>query len=140
MFFNLSRQIKSEVSYSTMKKSHNKRLLALASILPVVVFLAGCASKKPITAHSTGFWDHYVVWNVVRAIEGLSHIFGNNYGWGIVVFTIIIRIIILPLMIFQLRSSRKMARMPSPARNWRLPSRSSIRMPVPIQWLAACRC
>lgn len=108
MFFNLSRQIKSEVSYSTMKKSHNKRLLALASILPVVVFLAGCASKKPITAHSTGFWDHYVVWNVVRAIEGLSHIFGNNYGWGIVVFTIIIRIIILPLMIFQLRSSRKM--------------------------------
>ena len=87
---------------------NKKRMLALAGVLPLLVLLSGCASKQaPITAHSTGFWDHYIVWNVVRAIQGLSHVFGDRYGWGIVIFTIIVRIVILPLMIVQIRSTRK---------------------------------
>ena len=47
------------------------------------------------------------MWNFIRAIQGLSHIFGNSYGWGIVIFTIIVRIIILPLMIYQMKSMRQ---------------------------------
>lgn len=89
-----------------MRFKHKKRLVALLSPLAVVFFLAGC-SKAPVTSHSTGLWDHYVIWNFIRAIEALSDMLGHSYGWGIVAFTIIIRIVILPLMIYQMRSMRK---------------------------------
>lgn len=83
-----------------------KRLAAVISVLGLTLFLSGC-STDPVNAQSTGIWDHYIVWNFIRAIEALSNIFGHNYGWGIVVFTIIVRIVILPLMIYQMRSMRK---------------------------------
>lgn len=87
-----------------MKKG--KKALALFGALSLVLVLSAC-STDPVTSSSTGFWDHYIIWNFVRAIKALSHFFGNSYGWGIVVFTIIVRIIILPLMFYQMKSSRK---------------------------------
>ncbi|WP_282708416.1 membrane protein insertase YidC [Ligilactobacillus sp. Marseille-Q7487] len=83
-----------------------KRFAALLAAVSLMLVLAGC-STAPIDAQSTGFWDHYIVWNFVKAIQALSNIFGHNYGWGIVVFTIIVRIVILPLMIYQMNTSRK---------------------------------
>lgn len=88
-----------------MKKK--KRLLGSAGLFTLVLFLSGC-STKPVTGNSTGFWDHYIIWNFSRAIVWLSNLFGGSYGVGIIVFTIIIRIIILPLMQYQMNSSRKM--------------------------------
>lgn len=93
-----------------MNKSHKKRLLVLMSSLILVFFLTGCSSdilSSPVTENSTGIWDHYVVWNFIRVIEFLSDLLGHSYGWGIVAFTIIVRIIILPLMIYQMKSMRK---------------------------------
>ncbi|WP_334117057.1 YidC/Oxa1 family membrane protein insertase [Ligilactobacillus sp.] len=83
-----------------------KRTGALLGVLSLMLVLSGCGTS-PVDASSTGFWDHYIIWNFIRAIQGLSSIFGHNYGWGIVVFTIIVRIIILPLMIYQMKSMRK---------------------------------
>lgn len=85
-----------------------KRMLGLLGLFTLlVVFLSGC-STKPVTANSTGFWDHYIVWNFSRAIVWLSDLFNGSYGVGIIIFTIIIRVIILPLMQYQMNSSRKM--------------------------------
>lgn len=72
-----------------------------------LVFILSACSNKPITNQSTGIWDGLIVLNFSRAIIWLAHFFGNSYGMGIVLFTIIIRIILLPLMIFQTRSMRK---------------------------------
>lgn len=88
-------------------KRRTKRNVAILGTLSLALFLGGCTSNAPITSHSTGFWDHYIIWNFVRAIQWLSNFFGHNYGWGIVVFTIIVRIIILPLMFYQMKSMRK---------------------------------
>lgn len=85
-----------------------KKLMLVVSGLATVVLLAGCSNQK-ITANSTGFWDHYIVWNFVQVIRWLSNLFGGNYGWGIILITIIIRIIILPLMFYQMKSMRKMS-------------------------------
>lgn len=87
---------------------HSKRNIAMMAIASLTLFLAGC-STAPITKNSTGIWDHWIVYNFSRAIIWLSKLFGNNYGWGIIIFTIIIRIIILPLMIYQTKSSMKTA-------------------------------
>ncbi|MBT9671281.1 membrane protein insertase YidC [Secundilactobacillus kimchicus] len=77
----------------------------MLSIVALAVILTACGNQ-PITEHSTGFWDGVILLNFSRAIIWLAHAFGG-YGMGIIVFTIIVRIIILPLMIFQTRSMRR---------------------------------
>lgn len=87
-----------------MKKQH-KKLASIFSVLGLTVLLAAC-SNKPITSHSTGIWDNYIVYNCSQFIIWLSKIFGG-YGMGIIIFTILIRIIILPLMYYQSKSMVK---------------------------------
>ncbi len=83
-----------------------KKALATLGALSLVLLLSAC-STSPVTSNSTGFWDHYIIWNFVRAIRGLSNIFGGSFGMGIIIFTVIVRVIILPLMFYQMKSSRK---------------------------------
>ncbi|MBZ3777451.1 membrane protein insertase YidC [Lentilactobacillus otakiensis] len=87
-------------------KKRIKKLLVLLSLVSLTVVLSAC-SNAPITNHSTGIWDGWVVLNFSRAIIWLSKFFSDNYGMGIIVFTILVRIVILPLMIYQTRSMRK---------------------------------
>lgn len=78
----------------------------MLGLVGLVLLLSAC-SNKPITSNSTGIWDGLIVLNFSRAIIWLSHLFNGSYGLGIIVFTILVRIIILPLMIFQTRSMRR---------------------------------
>lgn len=93
--------------HTAKKRSQKKLSLLVAMVAGLTVFLAAC-SNKPITEHSTGIWDGGIILNFSRALIGLSHWLGNNYAFGIIAFTIIIRIIILPLMIYQSKSMLKM--------------------------------
>ncbi len=79
--------------------------LSLGAIMSLTLFLAAC-SNKPITSHSTGIWDHYIIYNCSQFIIWLSKHFGG-YGMGIIIFTIIIRIILLPLMFYQTKTMMK---------------------------------
>ena len=88
-----------------MKK--RKRLLLLVGMLGLTVILAACGTG-PISSDSTGFWDRYIIYNFSQVIIWLSNLFGGNYGIGIIAFTLIIRIILLPLTYYQTKSSRKM--------------------------------
>ncbi len=102
-----------EINEEKIVKSNEKRTgrksrrrLALTMIAAASLFLAACG-KKPITSSSTGFWDHTILYNLSQFIIWLSHVFGG-YGMGIIMITLIIRILILPLMIYQTRSMRRM--------------------------------
>jgi len=75
----------------------------MLAVLAIALVLTGC-SNTPITDKSTGIWDVLIILNFSRAIIWLSNLFGHSYGLGIIVFTLLIRVIILPLMIFQTRS------------------------------------
>lgn len=87
-----------------MKKT--RRMLTLLCIVGLVFILSGC-STTTVTQNSSGVWDHYIIWSFVQAIVYLSKLFGNSYGLGIISFTIIIRVILLPLMFYQMKSMRK---------------------------------
>lgn len=87
-----------------MKKKHVKKALLLSGMLALVVFLSACGATGEVSANSTGIWDRYIVWNFARAIKALS--FGNA-GIGIILFTLVVRIILMPLMHFQTKSMRK---------------------------------
>ena len=80
-----------------------KRLLLMAGIVSLVIVLSGCGTGE-VSAQSTGLWDRYIVYYFAEAIKALS--FGNA-GIGIILFTLIIRVILLPLMHFQTKSMRK---------------------------------
>ncbi|OFU51917.1 hypothetical protein HMPREF3116_03135 [Aerococcus sp. HMSC10H05] len=81
----------------------------LVITIMAVIFLAACGTS-PIDENSTGLWDRYIVYNFSRIIVWLSDIFGN-YGVGIIAFTLIIRIILIPLTKYQMQSTEKMQMM-----------------------------
>jgi YidC/Oxa1 family membrane protein insertase len=86
-----------------------KRILPTIGVLSLFLFLAGCSQiNKPITPESKGFWNEYIVYPLSWFIKETAHFLGGSYGLAIIVVTILIRLVILPLMIKQTRSSKAM--------------------------------
>ncbi|RNF39936.1 membrane protein insertase YidC [Planococcus salinus] len=86
----------------------NKRIVLLLSLTAVTLLLAGCMEfDQPISDESEGFWNQFIVWPLVSAITYFKDLLGT-YGLGIIAVTIIIRLVLLPLMIKQTRSSKRM--------------------------------
>ena len=81
-------------------------------LVSVVLLLTGCSEfNEPISSESNGFWNEYIVWPLVSFIKFFADLFeGNeaNYAFAIIIVTIIIRLVILPLTIKQVKSSKKM--------------------------------
>ena len=88
--------------------SKRKRILLSLGLVMVMLVLSACGNTAPITSESTGFWDGIVIYNFSRFIIFLSELFNNNYGVGIIIFTAIIRVILIPLNYFQTKSTQKM--------------------------------
>lgn len=85
-----------------------KRLLLFALLIAATGFLAGCMEfDQPISSDSEGFWNEFIVWPLVSVITYFKGLLGT-YGLGIIAVTVIIRLAILPLMIKQTRSSKRM--------------------------------
>lgn len=78
--------------------------------LLILLFTSGCSSaaqKKPIDPINS-FWDRYAIYPLSKALDWFAaHLFGQ-YGLSILVVTVIIRLLILPLMVKQYKSSRAM--------------------------------
>ncbi|MGD8190565.1 membrane protein insertase YidC [Brevibacillus ginsengisoli] len=92
-----------------------KRILTVLLFGLVMLLLTGCGTSSqtihpidPNWQNVTGIWDKYFVWPLSWLIREAAHILGGNYGLGILVATIIIRLIVLPLMVKQIKSSKKM--------------------------------
>ncbi|WP_150179934.1 YidC/Oxa1 family membrane protein insertase [Weissella cibaria] len=88
------------------KKVFSTRSTVTAVIALIIMIIAGVMFKGHVAG--TGFWHGIIIANFSRSILGVSAWFGNNYGLGIIVFTLLIRLLILPLMVYQTRSMRKM--------------------------------
>lgn len=80
-----------------------KHLFSVTGFICLFIVLSGCGTGD-VSVQSTGIWDRYIVYYFAEAIKALS--FGNS-GIGIILFTFVIRIILLPLMYFQTKSMRK---------------------------------
>lgn len=88
------------------------RLMLL--VLVGLVFLAGCSIEEPIDP-ANGIWDKYFVYPLSWTLDYFAKLLnpGNNpdldrYGWAIVIVTILLRLLTLPLMIKQLKTSKVM--------------------------------
>lgn len=86
-----------------MKKQQKQGLL-LIGLVSLIFVLSACGTT-PITNESTGIWERYIVYYFAEAIKFLS--LSENSGIGIILFTLIIRLLLLPLMNMQTKSMRK---------------------------------
>ncbi|WP_413374610.1 membrane protein insertase YidC [Alkalihalobacillus sp. 1P02AB] len=86
-------------------KSNTKVLILL---LLIAVLLAGCGTHQPISAESTGVWNHFFVYPMSWLITQTAGIFKGNFGIAIILVTITIRFLLLPLVLKQQKSSRAM--------------------------------
>ncbi len=86
-----------------------KRILLLFGLLSLFLLLTGCSEiKQPITADSKGIWNEYIVYPLSWFIKEVAYLLGGSFGLSIIVVTILIRLVILPLMIKQTKSSKAM--------------------------------
>ena len=94
-----------------LTKKNVKRLLVLLTMVALAVVLTGCASTgtlKPVSHTSGSWWDRWVIYYMSTFLLWLSKLIGNNYGWAIIIFTIIVRLILYPLSAIQIKSTTKM--------------------------------
>lgn len=83
-----------------------KKSMLAALIALIIMVVAAMMYQGPAIGH--GFWKGTIIGNFARSIMGVSSWFGNSYGFGIIIFTLLIRILILPLMVHQTSSMVKM--------------------------------
>lgn len=87
----------------------NKKVLLLVALIGLILFLSGCTQvDQPITSESTGFWNTIFVYPLSQVITFFAELLGNSYGLAIITVTVIIRLILLPLNIKQLKSTQSM--------------------------------
>ena len=94
-----------------LTKKNVKRLLVLLTVVALAVVLTGCASTgtlKPVSHTSGSWWNRWVIYYMSTFLLWLSKLVGNNYGWAIIIFTIIVRLILYPLSAIQIKSTTKM--------------------------------
>lgn len=89
--------------------SYRRKIWLLIGIILLIAFLSGCTQiNEPITSDSTGIWNKYFVYPMSWLITYFADLFNNNFGLAIVVVTIIIRLVLVPLNVKQLKSSQAM--------------------------------
>ncbi|MFD2627338.1 YidC family membrane integrase SpoIIIJ [Oceanobacillus kapialis] len=86
-----------------------KKYLLLVTLVMLLAILSGCTEvNQPITPESEGFWNSYFVYPLSQVIVYFAELFNENYGLSIVIVTILARLILVPLNVKQLKSSKAM--------------------------------
>lgn len=88
---------------------NRKKLLLLIGLIGLLALLSGCSEiNEPINSNSTGIWNTYFVYPMSWLIIFFAKLFGSNYGLAIVIVTILARLVLVPLNVKQLKSSKAM--------------------------------
>ncbi|WP_379137634.1 YidC/Oxa1 family membrane protein insertase [Paenibacillus sp. sgz500958] len=98
---------------SLLKSRRGKWFLVIAVLLLSLAVLSGCSSNTAVT-HTTedlktgSFWQSNVVYYFAIALDTFAEWFKGQYGLAVLVMVIIVRTLILPLTMKQVKSSRAM--------------------------------
>nr|WP_018030621.1 YidC/Oxa1 family membrane protein insertase [Streptococcus ferus] len=82
-----------------------KRKVKLISLASMALLILAACGRSQITSQSSGVWERFVYF-FAEIIRFLS--INGNIGVGIILFTLLIRILLMPLYHIQLKSGQKM--------------------------------
>lgn len=90
-----------------------KKFLLIFILIGFVAILTGCTEfdtpiDKSMSEDKPGIWNSWFVWPMSQFITFFADIFNGSYGMGIIVVTLIVRLILLPLNVKQIKSSKAM--------------------------------
>ncbi|GAB3054034.1 YidC family membrane integrase SpoIIIJ [Virgibacillus ainsalahensis] len=86
-----------------------KKYMLLLMLVGAMAILSGCMQiEEPITSESEGIWNTIFVYPLSWVIINIAEIFSENYGLSIIVVTLLIRTLLMPLNVKQLKSSKAM--------------------------------
>lgn len=86
---------------------HKKRLTLGASLLVALLFLSGCVQTTK-SGRPYGMVYDYLARPMQRLMEWLAQYFHGSIGWSIIVIVIVVRLILLPVMMSQMKKSTMM--------------------------------
>lgn len=92
-------------------KGRTKKLLFVLGLIGLVLFLSGCTQiNDPIDSSSTGFWNTVFVYPLSLTITFFADLFGGSYGIAIIIVTFLVRTLLVPLNVKQIKSQQAMQR------------------------------
>ncbi|MGT2907700.1 membrane protein insertase YidC [Streptococcus dentiloxodontae] len=80
-----------------------KKKLKLSALTGLALLVLTACGNSEVTSHSVGLWER-LIYIFGQAIQGLS--FGGSIGIGIILFTILVRTLLIPLYNRQVSASR----------------------------------
>ncbi|SMO93886.1 YidC/Oxa1 family membrane protein insertase [Melghirimyces algeriensis] len=91
-----------------------RRIIPVMLLIMAMLVMGGCTPNpdqyKPIDPETAGFWDLYFVYPLQQLLDYTQDMLGN-YGLAILVATVLIRLLVLPLTLKQMKSSRAMQKL-----------------------------
>src|SRR5690625_452401 len=86
-----------------------EKLILLISLIVLVALLAGCTQvNEPIDSSSTGFWNTVFVFPIFVVLTVIADLFSGSCGWAIIIVTMVVRLLLVPLNVKQLKSTKAM--------------------------------
>lgn len=81
----------------------NKKLTVASLLTTMALVLSGCVRTK--NGKPYGMIYDYLAKPTQHLMEWLANFFGGNYGWSIIIIVFVVRMILLPVMISQMKKS-----------------------------------
>lgn len=81
----------------------NKKLSLVSAVTLLALLLSGCVRTK--NGKPYGMIYDYLAKPTQHLMEWLANFFGGNYGWSIIIIVFVVRMILLPVMISQMKKS-----------------------------------
>jgi YidC/Oxa1 family membrane protein insertase len=75
---------------------------SLIGIFGLILLLAGCSGGN---SGDSGFFQHFFVETFSSLIKSIAVFFNDNYGLSIILITILIRLVVMPFMIKQMKNN-----------------------------------
>lgn len=90
-----------------MRIYYNKRVLFLGLGFIALMMLTGCSATLDYNIDRTQWWNYYGVGPLSDLIDFLASWMNNQYGWAILILTVMIRLVIFPLTLKQYQSTKQ---------------------------------
>lgn len=77
-------------------------------ILIIPLFLTACSGSQQNNSHEHGIFNTIFVQPIDTLLHVLGHIFGEDYGLAIITIVLMIRVLLLPFMVLQVKNMHMM--------------------------------